>query len=186
LKGLIMNINQRSTIVAKPATLAFWSIKSLIFQFVMITAAAILPAFAHTLGAPVRVILPMHWPVLLAGLIYGWRAGAVVGIAAPIVAYSFSGYPLPPMIAPMTFELATYGILAGLLCERLKFGRLASLAISLIAGRLVFLAVVLALGSVVLDRHYFQAAMLPGLIAAAMQIAILPMVASWLVKKVGE
>jgi hypothetical protein len=181
-----MNFVQNNTISARSTTLTFWSIKSLIFQFVMITAAALLPALAHTLGAPVRILLPMHWPVLLAGLVYGWRAGAIVGLAAPIIAYSFSGYPLPPMIAPMTLELATYGLLAGFLCEQLKVGRFISMAIALIAGRLVFVAAVLALGSVVLNGQYLQAAMLPGLIAAALQIAILPFVASWWVKKAGE
>jgi hypothetical protein len=181
-----MNISRNSAIADRSVTLSFWSVKSLIFQFVMITAAALLPALVHTLGAPVRILLPMHWPVLLAGLVYGWRAGAIVGLAAPIVAFSFSGYPLPPMIAPMTLELATYGLLAGFLCEQLKIGRFISMAIALIAGRLVFIATVLALGSVVLNSQYLQAAMLPGLIAAALQIAILPIAASWWVKKAGE
>jgi hypothetical protein len=181
-----MSFNQGSAALVRPNTLTFWSVKSLIFQFVMITAAALLPALAHTLGAPVRILLPMHWPVLLAGLVYGWRSGAIVGLAAPIVAFSFSGYPLPPMIAPMTLELATYGLLAGFLCERLKFGRFVSMAIALVAGRLVFIATVLALGSVVFNNQYIQAAMLPGLIAAALQIAILPIAASWWVKKSGE
>jgi niacin transporter len=185
-KDFWVNINQNSVISAKPVTLAFWSVKSLIFQFAMVTAAALLPALAHTIGAPVRFLLPMHWPVLLAGLTYGWRAGALVGLAAPLVAFSLSGYPLPPMIAPMTIELATYGFLAGFLCERLKFGRFASLAISFVAGRLAFLAVVIALGSVVLNSQYFKAALLPGLIAAVAQIALLPLVASWWVKKSGE
>lgn len=178
-----MGYNQSSATIAKPNTLVFWSVKSLIFQFAMITAAAMLPALAHTLGAPVRILLPMHWPVLLAGLVYGWRAGAIVGLAAPIVAFAFSGYPLPPMIAPMTLELATYGLLAGYLCEQLKLGRFVSMAIALVAGRLVFVAAVLALGSVVFNGQYIQAAILPGLVAAALQIAILPILASWWVKK---
>jgi len=181
-----MKENQSAAITIKPTTLAFWSVKSLIFQFAMITAAALLPALAHTFGAPVRIILPMHWPVLLAGLIYGWRAGALVGLAAPIIAYSFSGYPLPPMITSMTLELATYGLVAGLLCERLQLNRFVSLVVALIAGRLVFVGAVLALGSVIFNSQYIQAALVPGLGAAGLQIATIPLIASWWIKKSSE
>jgi niacin transporter len=181
-----MNVNQATTVAARPITLTFWSVKSLIFQFAMIAAAALLPALAHTLGAPVRILLPMHWPVLLAGLVYGWRAGALVGLAAPIVAFALSGYPLPPMIMPMTLELATYGFLAGFLCEQWKFNRFVSLAIALVAGRLVFIGAVLVLGSVIFNGQYVQAAIIPGLIAAGLQIATVPLIASWWIKKSGD
>lgn len=176
---------QDQAITAKTMTLTYWSVKSLIFQFAMIVAATLLPALAHTLGVPVRILLPMHWPVLLAGLVYGWRAGATVGLTAPLIAYAFSGYPLLPMLAPMTLELATYGFMAGFFCEKMRFNRFLSLAIAVIAGRLVFVAAVLALGSVVLNGQYLQAAMLPGLIAAGLQIATVPLIASWWVKKSG-
>ncbi len=181
-----MNGLRNSLVVTKPIISAFWSVKSLLFQFTMIIAAALLPALAHTLGAPVRVLLPMHWPVLLAGLVYGWRAGALVGLAAPVVAFAFSGYPLPPMLAPMTLELATYGLVAGFLCERLRYNRFVSLAIALVAGRLVFVGAVLALGSVIFNSQYIMAAMVPGLMAAGLQIATVPVIASWWVKKAGE
>ncbi len=59
----------------------------------LLASALVLPAIAHLLGAPVRWILPMHWPAVLAGLVYGWRGGLVVGALAPLVSFILSGTP---------------------------------------------------------------------------------------------
>ena len=64
-------------------TLPAWRLRALLFQALLIVAAVVLPAVAHLSGAPVRILLPMHWPVLLAGLVYGWRGGGAVGLADP-------------------------------------------------------------------------------------------------------
>ncbi len=122
----------------------------------------------------------MHWAVILAGLVYGWKSGAITGLLAPIVSFMISGMPLPLILGPMTIELFTYGILAGFLRENVKMNSFASVAIALAAGRIMFLISVLALGSVSGSfTVYAESAMLPGLAAALAQIIILPFISKW-------
>ena len=168
----------------KSRTLTFWGVRSLVFQLVLIGAAVALPVAAHLSGAPVRVLLPMHWPVLLAGLVYGWRGGALTGLLAPLVSYLISGMPYPAMLPAMTVELFAYGFIAGLLVEKFRFNSFLAVLVALVVGRFVFALTVLA-GFGVSGNYlaYFQAALVPGLLAALGQIVVLPFVARWWVKK---
>jgi niacin transporter len=151
---------------------------------VLIGAAAALPVIAHLSGAPVRWLLPMHWPVLLAGLVYGWRSGLLVGAAAPGVSFLISGMPFPFMIPAMTIELAVYGFVAGIASEKFKLSKFSALISALVIGRLFFIAMVLIMQSYSESfTVYLQAAVLPGLITAAAQAITLPFIARWWVKR---
>jgi len=164
-------------------TLPIWRVSSLLWHAALLSLAVALPSLAHAAGLPVRVLLPMHWPAILAGLVYGWRGGLVVGSLSPIAAFLISGMPYPPMILPMTVELAAYGGIAGLCREIFRLNGFLAVLASLIIGRLLFIAVVLMAGSVSQPlTAYLQAALVPGLIAAAGQIALLPVIARWWVK----
>lgn len=89
------------------------------------------------------MMLPMHLPVFLCGLICGWKHGAVVGFILPPLRYVLFGMPpiFPTGIA-MAFELAAYGLLAGLLYSRSRWQCVVALYRALIAamlgGRLVW------------------------------------------------
>lgn len=168
----------------QPAVLGAWGLRAVSAQTVLLVSAAfLLPAASHAAGLPVRLLLPMHWPVLLAGLCYGWRSGAVVGLAAPGVSFLLSGHPLPSVLPSMTLELGVYGALAGLGCEALRLPRAVATLLAALGGRLVFLLAMLATGAIVGPLAiYVQAAILPGLPAVIGQIAILPLVASWWVR----
>jgi riboflavin transporter FmnP len=165
---------------ASPWTLNALSPRALTLQFGLVVAAAwALPALIHLLGLPVRLLLPMHWPAMLAGLVYGWRSGAVIGAASPIVSYLISGMPRPAVLPSMTFELAAYGAIAGFMVQVLQRGRVEAALASVIGGRLVFLAVMVATGAITTAFPvYLQAAMLPGLAAAVAQVVLLPLIAS--------
>lgn len=161
-------------------TLSPVRVSAVIWQTALVALAIALPSLAHLSGLPVRQLLPMHWPVILAGLVYGWRGGLIVGLVSPGLSFLVSSMPYPPMIAPMTIELACYGAVAGLCREQFKLSGFASTAIALIAGRIAFLAFVFSAGSVSQSFvPYLQAAMVPGLIAAAIQIVALPFIARW-------
>ncbi len=60
------------------------------------------------------MLLPMHIPVLLCGLICGWKYGILVGFILPLLRHTIFGMPIlfPTGIA-MAFELATYGFVIG-------------------------------------------------------------------------
>jgi len=143
-------------------------------------SAAILPALCHVAGLPVRWILPMHWAVLLAGLIYGWRAGAAIGVLAPSVSFLVSGMPLPHILPAMTFELGAYGLVAGACRQWWRLGGIASTLVAIVAGRAIFVAAALLTGAATpAFAAYARAALLPGLAAAIVQVLLLPVVAAW-------
>jgi hypothetical protein len=173
------------TVISIPRpTLTLSGYRAYVFQLILISAAVVLPIVAHSLSAPVRYILPMHWPVILAGLVYGWRGGALTGFFAPVVSYIISGYPLPHIIPSMTVELLAYGMVAGLLREHYHYNAVASTAIALVVGRIIFILSIFILNPIGTSyMQYFQVALLPGLIAAVFQIALLPFVSRWWVNK---
>lgn len=178
-------MERAETLQSNSFVLPVLKLDSLAVQLLLVILAAfILPSLAHMTGLSVRTLLPMHWPVILAGLCFGWRSGLMLGISAPLVSYAFSGMPPLPVLPAMTIELAAYGAVAGLMRETFKLNGFVSAAIALIAGRLVFLAAALAVGSISTSfGEYLQAAMLPGIPAAIAQMLVLPLVASWWVSK---
>lgn len=165
-------------------TLAAWGIGAVAAQVVLLGAAAVLfPALAHTTGLPVRTLLPMHWPVILAGLVFGWRGGAIVGALAPCSSFLVSGMPLPMMLPAMTVELAAYGAIAGFTRQNLKLNGFACAALALLGGRLLFVAIAVATGVTASGFvAYLERAMLPGLAAAVAQMVALPLLAAWWVR----
>jgi niacin transporter len=179
----MLSYNDAAVSLSRP-TLSFSGYRAYVFQVVLISAAVVLPVAAHLSGVSVRFLLPMHWPVILAGLVYGWRAGVLTGALAPIVNYLISGYPLPVILPSMTVELLTYGLATGILREVFRLNPFVSVAIALVLGRIVFIGSVL-LGNVVPTEHrgYFQAALTPGIIAAVLQTVLLPFVAKWWIRQ---
>lgn len=167
-----------------PTTLSPVKVNGIVWQMALVIAAIMLPSIAHLTGLSVRTLLPMHWPVILAGLVYGWRGGLMVGLVSPGLSFLTSGMPYPPMIAPMTVELAAYGLVAGWCREQLKWNAFLSTALALVVGRIIFLAFVVIAGSVSQAfGSYVTAAMLPGVFAALAQIATLPLLAGWWVSR---
>ena len=59
--------------IAQDSAVSLGGGKGALFELGMIGAAVALPALCHLTGAPVTVLLPMHWPVIAAGLFCGWR-----------------------------------------------------------------------------------------------------------------
>ena len=165
-----------------------WSgTKSWLFQIGLIVLAVVLPAVAHMTGGPVRWMLPMHWPILLAGLLYGWRGGLTVGLLAPITNWALTGYPAPLVLPAMIVELATYGFVSGWLREQAGWKGIYSVVTAVICGRIVFITAILAGGSFTGQfGTYLFAAMLPGLPAGVLQVVTVPIVARWWLGKDGD
>ena len=88
-------------------------------------------------------LLPMHLAVMLCGLICGYKYGFAVGIMLPFLRSLLFGMPpLYPNAVWMAFELATYGLVIGLLYVKFKNKSTRyvylSLVVSMIAGRVVW------------------------------------------------
>jgi len=182
-----MESQQTQSIAIFNTTLALKGIKSYLFQILFIGLAVALPAVAHLTNAPVRYLLPMHWTILLAGLVYGWRGGAVSGLLSPTVSFLITGMPPANILMPMTLELAAYGCIAGLMRENFKLNPFVSLLTAIIAGRMIYLISALSLGLISTDIFtYSQSSLFPGFAAAAGQIIILPFIAKWWINKERE
>ena len=98
------------------------------------------------------MLCPMHIPILLCGYFCGWSWGLGVGFAAPLLRSLTLGMPpLFPTGICMAFELATYGLIAGLLYKVLpkkKIFVFVSLVIAMIFGRAIWgIAMFLLIGA---------------------------------------
>ncbi len=90
-------------------------------------------------------LLPMHLPVMLCGIICGYKYGAAVGLLLPFLRSACFGMPpIYPNAVWMSAELLTYGLVIGLMYKLLP-KKLPYLYISLltsqIVGRIVWAAV---------------------------------------------
>lgn len=146
--------------------------------------ALVLPVLAHGLGLPVRLLLPMHWPVLMAGITYGWRAGGLIGAAVPILSHSLSGFPTAGILPSMVAEVGTYGLAAGVARQTLRLPGTVAVLLAVLSGRLVFVvSVFLTGGSAGSSPEYFLAALLPGVWGAGFQVLALPGLSRWWVRR---
>lgn len=83
------------------------------------------------------MLLPMHIPVLLCGLICGKYYGLAVGFITPILRSFLFGMPyMYPNAVAMAFELAAYGFVAGAVYALLSRKNTVSVFVSLISAML--------------------------------------------------
>lgn len=120
------------------------NVRSLALSAMFLALGIVLPFVTGQIPKVGNMLLPMHIPVFLCGLICGWQYGALVGFATPLLRFSLFGSPPMPLCIGMAFELAAYGLLAGLLYGRSKWKCVVSLyrslLIAMVGGRLVWAA----------------------------------------------
>ena len=94
-----------------------------------------------------QMLCPMHIPVLICGYVCGAPYGLIVGAIAPILRSLILGMPpLFPTATAMSFELAIYGLVAGLLYKIMKKNKIniyISLISAMVAGRSIWGCVML-------------------------------------------
>lgn len=116
--------------------------KKVTFAAMFLTLALVLPFFTGQIPQIGSMLCPMHIPVLLAGYICGGPWGFVIGLIAPILRSLIFGMPpMFPTAVSMAFELAAYGLVAGVLHKLLppkKWCIYISLLLAMIAGRMVW------------------------------------------------
>lgn len=101
----------------------------------------LLPFLTGQLKTIGSMLLPMHIPVLLCGLICGWQYGAAVGAILPLLRNLLFGMPPMPGAISMAFELCTYGLVIGLMYGLSKWKCIISLYRSMIVAMLTGRAV---------------------------------------------
>lgn len=113
------------------------NVKKLVIAALMVALGVLLPMLFHVLGAG-TVLLPMHIPVLLCGLLCGVPWGAACGLIVPFLSSAVTGMPpLFPVAVSMSLELCAYGALTGLFYRNFKWNLYVSLLAAMLAGRAV-------------------------------------------------
>ncbi len=118
-------------------------LKKLLLSAMFIAIGLVLPFLTGQIEEIGNLLLPMHIPVMLCGLILGWQYGLVVGFITPLLrSLIFSMPAMYPNAVSMMFELATYGSVVGFLylngkwqCTKTLYR---AMIISMIAGRAVW------------------------------------------------
>ena len=143
--------------------------------------ALVLPFLTGQIPQFGQMLCPMHIPVLLCGFLCGPIYGAAVGFVAPLLRFALFGMPPMPAGLAMMFELATYGLAAGLIYKLLPkkpWAVYASLLASMVAGRIVWAGarlVLLGLGKMPFSYAIFLAgALLDAIPGIILQILLIP------------
>ena len=118
-------------------------LKKLVLSAMFLAIGYVLPFLTGQIPEIGNMLLPMHIPVLLCGIICGWEWGLSVGFILPLTrSLMFGMPPIYPKGIGMAFELATYGLVIalcyGLFRKKGLLGTYASLIIAMLAGRAVW------------------------------------------------
>ncbi|MGN0150437.1 MAG: ECF transporter S component [Clostridia bacterium] len=128
------------------------SLKNMVLAAMFLGLGLVLPFLTGQIKWVGNMLLPMHIPVLLCGLICGWQYGLVIGFILPVMRSMLFGMPpLYPTAVSMSFELAAYGFIIGFLYSHSRWQCVKSLyrcmIIAMLSGRVVWgIAQVLLLG----------------------------------------
>lgn len=146
------------------------SLKNLVAAAVCLALCMALPFLTGQIPEIGSMLAPMHIPVLLCGFLCGWQYGLAVGFIAPLLRFVLFGMPpIFPTGVAMAFELAAYGLFAGLLYRLLPKKILhiyTTLLFSMLAGRIVW-GIVRALLSGVAQSEFTWAMFLSGAFVSA-------------------
>lgn len=117
--------------------------EKIVLSGLFIAMGIVLAPVFHSAGLG-QAISPLHFPVLIAGFIVGWKYALAIGIITPLLSFLMP-FGIPDIItaAQISAELAVYGLVIGLIYKFLKpfktrlFNIYLSLIIAMLAGRIV-------------------------------------------------
>ena len=98
------------------------AVKRMVTAAICTALCVVLPIAFHVIPNAGAILLPMHIPVLLCGLICGWPYGLVCGLLGPFLS-SFTGMPPLAMLPGMIVECGTYGLVTGLMMGYVHTGK---------------------------------------------------------------
>lgn len=154
--------------------------RKLVFSSVFISLGIIIPQLFHLIGGPMLggVLLPMHLPVIAAGMLCGPLVGVITGLFSPLLSSAITGMPPVPRLWFMMVELGVYGWVAGMLYYQLRKNIYVSLLSAMVAGRVVYgllIAIVVPLFGITLPGSFsVTAAVAQGMPGIMIQIVLLP------------
>lgn len=112
--------------------------KNIALMAMFLTLAMVLPFLTGQIPAIGHMLLPMHLPVFLCGLICGFPYGALLGFVTPLLRSALFGMPIFfPTATAMAFELCAYGFFSGLFYRLFPRQNVGTLVLSLIFSMLI-------------------------------------------------
>jgi uridine kinase/predicted membrane protein len=135
-------------------------IKNIVLTAMFIAIGMLLPFLTGQIPELGSMMLPMHIPVLICGVVCGPWYGLVCGAILPVFRHFVFG--MPPLYTTgivMTFELAAYGFVIGFMYRLLKkniVGIYAALITAMVIGRVVYGAVTAILLNAAGDAFTFK------------------------------
>ncbi len=125
---------QKAESITRPA------IRNMVLAAMFVAIGFVLPFFTGQIPQVGNLLLPMHIPIFLCGLICGWQYGLGAGFVLPLLRSLILGAPpMYPNAIAMAAELAVYGVVAGFIYARFKKQNVgaiyASMLTAMILGR---------------------------------------------------
>lgn len=116
--------------------------KKLVICAACIALCVVLPMAFHAIPNAGQVILPMHIPVLLCGLMCPWPYGFACGLLGPLLSSLTTGMPPAAILPSMMVECAVYGGIAGVMMRYVRTKKswldlYISMLTAMVAGRVV-------------------------------------------------
>lgn len=130
-----------TAIEARP--LRFAGVSAWAAETLFLASTILLPMVAHTFKWPVFVVLPMFWGVMIAGVVYGWKAGLLLGLLSPVLNHLLTGMPIASLVPILTMELSLYGAIPSLFRTKVYRGpgsMFVGIAAGVVVGRFVSFA----------------------------------------------
>ncbi len=154
---------------------------------VCLALCVVLPQAFHSIPNAGVIYCPIHIPILLCGLICGWKYGLLCGVAGPLFSSLFTGMPSFVYLPQMMIECGIYGMVAGMdlfPMIKSKWRRYLRLIVAMVCGRVVsgiVRALIFAPGeySIKLWATGYFLKSLPGIV---IQLVVIPAIVSVLVR----
>ncbi len=151
------------------------STRKIVLTALFMAIGMILPFITMQIPSIGNMLLPMHLPIILCGFLCGGPYGFVAGAVVPLLRSVIFG-------APPFFELATYGLVSGLMYKRLhdkKWGIYISLISAMILGRVVWAVVSIGLysmlGNVFTWKIFVMQAVANAIPGIILQLILIPL-----------
>lgn len=110
----------------------------------LIAVGLILPKLFHMVNMAGPIFLPMFYPILIGGLLLGWKYGLMLGVVIPFISSVLTAMPpFYPTAFAMAIQLGTMGAVIGLANKKLN--SLVALIIAQVSGNITYCIAMFAL-----------------------------------------
>ena len=162
-------------------------VKRMVTTAICAAMCVVLPIAFHAIPNAGTVMLPMHIPVLLCGLVCGWPWGFLCGLLGPFLS-SFTGMPPLAILPGMMVECGVYGLVSGAMMRIVRTGKpnadlYISMVTAMVLGRVVAgFAKALIFAPGVAPFAWVTTSLIAGLPGIAIQLIAMPLLVATLTK----